>query len=192
MHSTLALGNRNSPAVADEEAALVLAAQEDRLAFGPLYERYAHRVYAYLRARTDSADDAADLTQQVFLRALDALPRYRRTKAPFAAWLFRIARNLAINFQKRHRPTVAWDSVPEALQPATTDDMTRRVEHAERLSRLFGQLDPEIREMVVLRFGAQLTHSEIGTVLGKSEAATKMRLNRALRTLKEHYDDEPE
>jgi RNA polymerase sigma-70 factor, ECF subfamily len=190
MHGALALGDRNSTAVADEEAALVSAAQENRVAFAPLYELYADRVHAYLRARTDSAEDAADLTQQVFLRALDALPRYRRTKAPFAAWLFRIARNLTTNFQQRHHPTVSWDLIPEALQPAAAGDMTRHVEHAERLSRLFGQLDPEIREMMLLRFGAQLTHSEIGAVVGKSEAATKMRLNRALRTLKEHFDDE--
>src|SRR5438270_7946671 len=90
-----------------DEAALVRAAQDDPAAFGALYEAHVDRVYAYFRSRTENIQDATDLTQQAFLQALDALPRYRPGKVPFAAWLFRIARNLAINFHRRRRPAVA-------------------------------------------------------------------------------------
>lgn len=180
--------------VVSDETALVQAAQADRAAFGPLYECYVDRIYAYLRARTGNAEDAADLTQQVFLQALDALPRYRSGSAPFAAWLFRIARNSAINFHRRHPNTITWDLVPEALQPIVEDDLVGRVVRQERFVRLralFGALDPAARELLLLRFTAQLTIAEIAAVLGTSDGATKMRLRRALRALKEKYYDHP-
>ena len=157
-----------------------------------MYERYADRVYSYLRARSTDDEDAADLTQQVFLKALDALPRYRAGRVPFAAWLFRIARNVAIDFHRRRRHTVAWDSIPEALHPACDGDGPARLERqemADESGRAFADLAPDAREILVLRFGADLTVAEIAAVIGKSPAATRMRLIRALRTLKEHYDD---
>ncbi|HLJ80281.1 MAG TPA: sigma factor, partial [Ktedonobacterales bacterium] len=103
-------------AAPDDEAALIQAAQRDLAAFGPLYARYVDRIYTYLCTRMGSvrSDDAADLTQQVFLRALDALPRYQpRDGVSVAAWLFRIARNAATDWQRRLRPTLSWEAVPE-------------------------------------------------------------------------------
>jgi RNA polymerase sigma-70 factor (ECF subfamily) len=173
----------------DDEAALIREAQLDRTAFGPLYERYVDRVFAYLRSRTASDQDAADLTQQVFVQALDALPRYRPRGAPFVAWLLRIARNAAINFHKRHRQTLTWDLLPHGLQPVGGEDVGIRVEQRDTLERLFVQLSPDNREILILRFAADLTVAEIAAVLGKSEAATRMRLVRALRSLREHYHD---
>src|SRR5260370_21158852 len=97
------------------EARLIRAAQADPRAFAPLYLQYRDRVYAYLRTRTRSTEDAAALTQQVFLQALDALPRYRPRGTPFAASLLRIARTAPINHHKRHRPLVARPLLPACL-----------------------------------------------------------------------------
>lgn len=192
MHTIPVTLNRGDGDQMGEDATLIQAAQQDRGAFGLLYQRYADRIYAYLRARTGRTEDAADLTQQVFLQALDALPRYRLDRTPFAAWLFRIAHNVAVDFHRRQRQTVTWDFVPETLQPVTEEDLAARLMREENLAHLrtlFAALDRDTRELLVLRFTAQLTVAEIAVVIGASTGATKMRLIRALRALKEHYHD---
>lgn len=176
---------------ADE--ALVRASQHDLTAFGALYARYQDRIYTYLRARTGQTEDAADLTQQVFVQALDALPRYRSQGLSIAAWLFRIARNAATDWQRRQRPTVPWDALPEAFQPCapeTADGGLLRREAVAPLYALLAGLDAQTREALVLRFTAQLTLAEIGAVLGKSEEATRKQITRALHALKEQYHDD--
>jgi RNA polymerase sigma-70 factor (ECF subfamily) len=176
------------------ESALVSAARTNPDAFGELYERYEARIYRYLRIRTGNADDAADLTQQVFLRVLEAFPRYEERGIPFRAWLFRIARNTATDHHRRRRETVTWDLVPEALQPAAEGQepeatMLHR-EDLDRLRALLAELDPERRELITLRFVGKLTQAEIGTVVGKSEEAVRKQLARTLQGLRERYREQ--
>jgi RNA polymerase sigma-70 factor (ECF subfamily) len=176
----------------DAETELVRAAQADPAAFGPLYLQYRDRVYAYLRTRTDSAEDAADLSQQVFVQALDALPRYRPRGAPFAAWLLRIARNAAINHHQRRRQAVAWDLLPESLHPSTAEDPEEhaiRQDEAAWLRAILEGCDRTTREILSLHFAADLTIAETAAIVGKSEATVKKRLTRTVRALKEHYHD---
>jgi RNA polymerase sigma-70 factor (ECF subfamily) len=175
------------------EPCLIRQAQADPSAFAPLYQRYFGRVYAYLHARAGSEEDAADLTQQVFLQALAALPRYRDQGVSFAAWLFRIAHNTWINQGTRQRTTLSWDLVP-STHPALTEggDGLERLLHADdlaQLRRLFQALTHETQELLILRFTIQLTIAEIAVVIGKSEAATQKRLTRTLQRLQEHYHD---
>jgi len=174
---------------------LVGAAQQDPAAFEELYRRYRHRVYAFLRARTHSGEDAEDLTQQVFVQALAALPRYHDRGSGFAPWLFRIARNAATNFQTRgSRPTVAWEQLPATHHPSASHDLEGAAvyeEDVERLRGLLVTLPPEAREILALRFAGRLTAAEIAATIGKSEAATKKRLARTLHSLKERYHERP-
>jgi len=158
-----------------------------------LYDRYLDRMYAYLRARTSSAEDAADLTQQVFLRAFDALDQYHPQRASFATWLFRIARNTATDAYRRQKSAVAWDFLPAALQPIAGDDpeaSALRQETRDRLRLVLGACDARTREVLALRYGADLSVAEIAAIVGKSEAAVKKQLTRALRALKERYNNE--
>jgi RNA polymerase sigma-70 factor (ECF subfamily) len=176
-----------------DDAALIQTVRSDPAAFGPLYERYRDRVYWYLRTRTASADDAADLLQQVFLQALDRIDQYQPTQGPFVSWLFGIARHTASNHNRRRRATVSWDFVPEALRPASDDDpesQALRNESLTRLSGIFASLDGGKRELLVLRYVVGLSFAEIGPIVGKSEAATRQQVSRLLRALKEHYREE--
>jgi len=182
---------REGAAVGDDVALLVQAAQEDPAAVGALYDRYVDRVYWYVRART-TEEDTLDLTQQIFLQMITALPRYRAHTAPFGAWLFSIARHVIADFYRRRRSTIAWDSVPPALHPVVPldiDAILLQREDADRLRALLGALDADMRELLALRYAAGLTAAEIAAVIGKSEAATKKRLARTIQRLKEQYRD---
>ena len=192
MDESMALLCAHTDHAADDLTALVHAAQADPVAFGALYDRYVERVYAYLRARTSGVDEAHDLTQQVFLQALDALPRYRGGGGGFAAWLFRIARNAAINVYSRRRTTVALHLMPEAVQPVADVDLEAGALHQEATAQVRALLDTltaDKRELLALRFAAGLTVAEIATVIGKSEAATRKQLARTIQTLQEQYHD---
>lgn len=101
--TTFAVQTRHDENI-DGDDALVKAAMTEPAAFGLLYERYYDRVYRYCRARTQTHEDSADLAQQVFVQAFHNLRRYRPRGSSFAAWLFRIAHNLAIDAHRRHRP----------------------------------------------------------------------------------------
>jgi len=176
-----------------EERALIWDAQSDPAAFDVLYNRYFSRIYGYIRLQVASDEDADDLTQQVFLQALAALPNYRIRSTPFAAWLFRIARNVVVDFRRRRRSTVAWDALPEIAQPASDEDPEAaavRRETALRVRALLADTDPAKREVLALRFTGELKIREIAHVLGRTETSIKTEIRRTLRALKERYDEE--
>jgi RNA polymerase sigma-70 factor (ECF subfamily) len=191
MHSSTVIPWTNDREATDDDTALVLAARRQRTAFAPLYHRYRDRVYWYVRTRTPGDDDAADLTQQIFVRALDGIARFRPERGTFAAWLFTIGRNTLTSYHQRQRPTVAWDLVPESLHATSAHspeaEAVRR-EDLERLGALIKALSADKRELLVLRFVAGLTVGEIASVIGKGEAATRKQLARTLHRLAADFE----
>jgi RNA polymerase sigma-70 factor (ECF subfamily) len=150
-------------------------------------------VYWYVRTRTPTDDDAADLTQQIFMRALDALAQFQPRRGSFAAWLFTIARNTLANYHRRQRPTVPWDLIPESLHPASAacpEAEALRREDLARLGALIQTLSADRREVLVLRFVAGLTVGEVAAVTGKREAATRKQLSRTLHALAAQFEGE--
>src|SRR6059058_3318177 len=94
--------------------ALVERAQKgDRDALEELYLIHFDRIYSYLRVSVGNRHDAEDLTTQTFLRMLESIGRFRWQSAPFSAWLFRIAHNLAVDHFRTRRRVLVEDEVPE-------------------------------------------------------------------------------
>jgi RNA polymerase sigma-70 factor (ECF subfamily) len=174
----------------DDDRMLVEAAQAEPMAFAAIYHRYANRVFVYVRSRVVSEEDAVDITQQVFVNSFKALPRYRVSSAPLAAWLFRIARNAIVDHQRRARPGVDIDSVPMVLRElgAGPEETALRNEDVEKLRAAMQGLDRNKREILALRYGGNLRIREIAEATGRSEEATKKQLSRALRSLRQCYD----
>jgi RNA polymerase sigma-70 factor (ECF subfamily) len=167
---------------------LAAAALRDDAAFAALYARYAPAVFRYLLTYVELREDAADLTQMVFLRCLEALPRYQYRGIPFRAWLFRIARNAACDAYRRRRRVLPWEHVPPQLLPRTDDDpeaVALRREALNDLRVLVAGLDATQQELLALRFAGQLTVREIADVLGKSEGAVQQAIRRLVLALRE-------
>lgn len=174
------------------EAQLIEEAKTNPQCFEPLYARYVAKIYQYMRTRTSSDEDAADLTQQVFLQALHALPKYRSQGKPFAAWLFRIAQCTAASKFRKRKDALSWDLLPEAFHYSLEQEpetLLLHQEHFTRLRQLLSSLSPSKRELLALRYAAGLSSSEIALVVGKSHASVKKQLTRILHTLKECYHD---
>lgn len=170
------------------DEALAAAVRDDPRAFEALYVRHRASVYRYLRSRVRDDDLAADLTATTFERALVAIGRYRPMGGGFLAWLFRIARNAAIDADRRGARLAPADLARLPARPGPEVDAVA----AERLAELRARVAdlPDLqREAIVLRYAARLTAREIGGVIGKSEAATQKVLTRALAALKETYRD---
>jgi RNA polymerase sigma-70 factor (ECF subfamily) len=179
--------------VAETEADLIQAARDDPQALGELCNRYAARLFSYLRARSAGDDEAADLTQAVFVNAIGAFPRYRDRGLPFGAWLFRIAHNVLADSRRRRKTAVSWEEVPEVLLPVAGDspeDLVLRTEARRRLHALLGDLPAADRDIILLRFVGHLTFHEIAVVVGSSESTVHRQLRRILQTLAEHYHDD--
>ena len=171
------------------EAALVRRAARDPDAFARLYDVYAGRVYRYAYARLRNHADAEDLTAQTFRRALEGLPRYQWRELPFGAWLFRIARNLCIDRGRAHSALSLDDLAAGGVELA--DHAESDADAALELQRAtdaawaaVATLPPLQRRAVVLRYGRDRSHAEVGVIIGRSEAATKQILYRAMKTLR--------
>jgi RNA polymerase sigma-70 factor (ECF subfamily) len=157
----------------------------DADAFAELYHRYLTPVYRFLFRRTGgNVALAEDLTSQVFLEALDSLPNYHE-RGYFAAWLFTIARRRLADYH-RSSNMVFLEEIPEKIFSVSDNPEDR--ENMERLKQLLAVLDDEKREVLQLRFSAELSFAEMAIVLGKSEAAVKMSLYRILDWLRRQWE----
>jgi RNA polymerase sigma-70 factor (ECF subfamily) len=158
--------------------------QSNAAVLSGLYQRYARPVYRYAYSRTGNQQDAEDLTEQVFMDALEGLGRYEE-RGQEAAWLFTIARRRVADFHRRRSEHLPFDETldtpVEQLRPEVEVSRRERLAH---LDRLLASLDDEQQELLRLRFAADLTYAEIGQVIDKSEAAVKMAMSRLLTRLR--------
>ena len=173
--------------------ALVRAAQEGNLAaFGQVYEAYYLRVYRYAAARVGQSAEAEDIAQEVFLKALKSLHRFKFTGPPFAAWLFRIAHNLIID-RARHikSASAATSGTPTSIDNALAVAGDQNVEQQallaldmEALREALGKVTKLQRQVVELRFIAGLSLAETAGVMGRKENAVKALQHSALGALR--------
>lgn len=167
----------------DEHECVERAAGGDAAAIGDLYGRYAPAVFRYLFYRLGDREAAQDLTSEVFVRALEALPRYRVRGRPFSAWLYRIAGARVADYYRRQRPVepLAPDLPAPASDPAAATE-TRVT--AEVLQRAIAQLTPLQQQVLVLRFVEGLSHAAAARIVGRSEGAVRIAQFRALAALR--------
>ena len=172
------------------DAALVQAAKAgDASAFGELYERYRDAIYRFCLARTGTAHDAEDLTADVFVKALQSIDRYQDRGLPFAAFLYRIARNAAIDRARTLKQPLSVDGL--VVEPASKQNVELEAGLAVEKSILLEaltRLKAEHRDVVVMRFIEGYAAIEVARMLGKTEGAVRTLQHRALERLRREFE----
>ncbi len=168
-----------------DENALVLSAQRgDRDAFAQLYEANVERIYRYLLSRLAEPADAEDVTTEVFMQAMKSLPSYKSRGTPLIAWLFRIAHNQAVNFMKknaRRKETLLTETA--AAYDSPEEEVLEKVRLGEVIESMDTLTDLQ-RQVLSLRFAADLSITEVAKVMDRKEGAVKFLQFSALRALR--------
>jgi RNA polymerase sigma-70 factor (ECF subfamily) len=170
----------------EEERQIVLrAVDRDATAFADLYDRHVVRVYRHIYYLVNDAATAEDLTAQTFLKAWEAIDRYKERGAPIVAWLLRIAHNVTISYLRSRREHGSLEETfidqklhrnpEEALEQSTDEDSVRRA---------ILRLREEQRQVIILRFVEELDYREVAEVIGKSIPAVRVIQHRALGNLR--------
>ena len=161
------------------------AQQGDRAALEELYLLHFDRIYSYLHMSVGNRHDAEDLTTQTFLKMLESIGRFRWQSAPFSAWLFRIAHNLAMDHFRASR---RWQPEEEVPEPEPPEESAAEEEALESIGRksmleLIENLSPEQQQVLTLKFVFDFSNGEAATILRKTEGAIKSLQHRALASL---------
>ena len=181
---------QRTPDVGVDDEGLIRAAQGgDQAAFGELVRRYQRAVYRVAYGLTRNPSDADDLAQEAFVRAYQAIGRFR-VGEPIFPWLARIVTNLAFSLfrRRRRRPETPLEPLVEAgRQWGVEDDpadRTVRREREEQLQSAFAELSPDHQAVLALRIVEEMSYEQIAATLRVPVGTVMSRLSRARAELK--------
>jgi RNA polymerase sigma-70 factor, ECF subfamily len=171
---------------------VVMAQQGEPDAFRWLVDRYEQRLLYFIRRIVDDGDRALDVLQEVWMTVFRRIAVLRTPEA-FRVWLYRIARDKAIDHMRgdRRRKDSVGESIDDAnVEASDNSEWIERIEQAELIHRLLDSLTPAHREIVTLRFLEQMALDDIAAVVGCSIGTVKSRLHYALRRLQEGVEEQ--
>jgi len=157
----------------------------DAWAFGRLFDHFHLPIYRYVASRVRQPSDAEDLTQLVFVKALEALPRYESRGIPFGGWLFRLARNSVIDHVRTsHEHADLAQSADRAGRDAGPDELAETRQEIEAVRAALSTLTDDQRDVIALRFFAGLSAREAAVAMGKQEGTIRGLQFRAIAALR--------
>ncbi len=168
----------------DEESLVRQAQHHNQEAFAQLYEEHFDKIYRYVTFKIGNETEAEDMTQQVFLNALQSISSFKWKGIPFSAWLFRIAHNQVVDYFRRKKHT----TVPLDESLASSDDnpqlVVERKLDIEQLLLATKELTEAQREVISLRFAGELPIAQVAKAMGKSQGAVKALQHSAIVALR--------
>lgn len=183
----------------DQSGSETLLIQEaiagNKEAFGRLYEKYAGQIFSYLFYRTGEHHTAMDMMETVLLKAWENLPNFgeKGRGMNFRAWLYRMAHNAMVDYHRSHKPEIGLEILAE--QPDHLPHAAKLVEIAEAQEYLMGRLeklDDVSRQVLILRFYAEMSPKEISQIMGISEGNVRVVQYRALKKMRDLMGDDDE
>jgi RNA polymerase sigma-70 factor (ECF subfamily) len=161
----------------------------DKEAFGNLYLIYLDRIYRYIFFRVNQEKQTAeDLTETVFIKAMNNIGTFSTEKGSFQSWLYKIAHNTVIDHYKTYKQTmmmrehtVSYDQIEKLEETLDIKNQFHFVIEA------MASLTDEQREVIILRFIEDLSPKQIAYIVSKHEDAVRAIQYRALQTLRKHF-----
>lgn len=188
------MNQNGSEEQSSDEAMLVWRAiGRDAEAFGRLYDMHVDRVYRHIYYRVGNEQDAEDMTQQVFLKAWQAIDRYKKMSTPFIAWLMTISHNLVVDFYRTRKDKAYLEAEVLADGPASNPEQATETSlEQQRLRKAILQLGSDEQQVIILRFIEGFEFVEIASVLKKKEGNVRVILHRALVKLRNILEKDKE
>ncbi len=172
----------------DDEQIIKRVKSGESEAFGILYEQYAEVIFRYVYSHLDGRLDAEDLTEEIFLRAWRALPKYDERGLPFTAFLFRIARNSLIDHYRQRKVVQSIEDVELQSHEAGPEEAVEvRIENGA-LRETLAKLREDYRNVLIFRFLSGLSPEETAEVMQRSVGAVRVLQHRALSALKDQME----
>ena len=171
-----------------EEQLIEKAISGDKEAFGHLYDCYFLQIFKYLICRSDTQEDAEDMTETVFMKAWEHLPNFwgKKKKHDFRAWLFRIAHNTVIDHYRTRKQFLPLESVSQIGTAAGEPGVVAlKNEDSRRIVQAIKRLDETSQKVIVSRFISDLSHKETALSIGISDKNVRVIQYRALRKLRD-------
>jgi RNA polymerase sigma-70 factor (ECF subfamily) len=169
-----------------EERELVEHARRDPRQFGALYDRHFQQIYRFVYSRVREQTAAEDVTSEVFMKALKAMPRYQDTGRPFAAWLYQIAVNAIADRYRTLRPAQSLDDFHDlSIAGPALEDVAAHRDEVRRIWALVEALPQQQRTALVLKFQEDMKIEDIAIAMGKTAGAVKLLIHRGVTRLRE-------
>jgi len=178
------------------ERELIKKAKENVAAFEELYNHYLPKVYGFLLNRTGQKELAEDLTSEVFAKALANISKFNDRGVPFAAWLFRIARNTLIDWSRKKKEILTdavetYEPEPDHAEAGASAGLMQ-AERKDFIKKTMKNLPEKYQTVLSLKFFEELNNDEIADIIGCQKNAVAVRVHRALRLMKKHLIGNPE
>ena len=169
----------------DEQSLVQQAQRHDKEAFAQLYEKYFDKIYRYVTLKIGNRVEAEDMTQQVFINALQSISSYKWRGFPFSAWLFRIAHNQVVDYlRKKTRQPVVSLNESSTISDSNIQKTIEKKMDIEQMVLATEKLTPAQKEVILLRFAGELPIAQVAKLMGKSEGAVKALQHSAIVALR--------
>ena len=173
-----------------DQSLLARAIQGDAQAFGDLYERHLDEIQRFIFYHVANRLEAEDLTEIVFLKAWQALPRFKTSNVNLRAWLFRIAHNSIVDYYRMCKPmTNLLDGQLQEDHPSPEHQAQTRDDHQKLLAAIHS-LGVKLKQVIICRFVSNLSHAETAQVMGIKEQHVRVLQHRALKKLRQILEEE--
>jgi RNA polymerase sigma-70 factor (ECF subfamily) len=179
----------------DEELVKIIIETKNTLLFGIIYDRYANKVYTKCTGFSRSDDEAADLTQDVFLMIFVKMGSFKGD-SKFSSWVYALTYNFCVNYVNRNKERKMSEKsdkldAKEAHLSIDVEDRSLFQLRTDKLKKVLEQIAPEDKAILLLKYQDDVPVKELCTILNIGQSAVKMRLKRAKARLIETYNANP-